>query len=117
MARKKPMPPEVAEIVTERAQGMCEIMSRDTGCTGRAEHLHHRQLRSQGGEHTVENLIHICSTCHYWLHAHPAIAYTNGWLVKSTKNPREIPFRRRGGFIVLTECGEFEAATAEPLEL
>ena len=120
MSRKKKknrVPPEVAETVIERARGMCEIMSRDTGCTGRAEHLHHRQLRSQGGEHTVENLIHICSTCHYWLHAHPAIAYTNGWMVKSTKNPREIPFKRRGGFIVLTEDGEFETATAEPLEL
>lgn len=114
---KKRVPPEVAEIVIERAMGMCEIMSRETGCNGRAEHLHHRRLRSQGGEHTVENLIHICSPCHTWLHAHPAIAYTNGWLVKSTNNPREIPFRRRGGFIVLRPDGDMGAATTHPLDV
>ncbi|WP_288833730.1 HNH endonuclease [uncultured Corynebacterium sp.] len=117
MARKKPMPPEVAEIVTERAQGMCEIMSPDAGCNGRAEQLHHRKLRKQGGEHTVENLVHICHHCHNYLHAHPAIAYTNGWLVKSTKNPRDIPVNRRGGFIMLTPDGELEAATVEPLDV
>ena len=113
---KKRMPPEVAETVVERAMGMCEIMSRDTGCNGRAEQLHHRKLRKQGGEHTVENLIHICSPCHDYLHMHPAIAYTNGWLVKSMKNPRDIPVHRRGGFIVLTEDGGFEQATIEPLD-
>lgn len=111
MARKKRknrMPREVAEQVAERAQGMCEIMSPDTGCTGRAEHMHHRQLRSQGGGHTVQNVVHICSTCHYWLHMHPAIAYTNGWLVKSTRDPECEPFLRRGGAVFLFEDGEME---------
>lgn len=114
---KKRVPPEVAETVVNRAMGMCEIMSRETGCNGRAEHLHHRRLRSQGGEHTVENLIHICSPCHAWLHAHPAIAYTNGWLVKGVKDPAEVPVKRRGGLTLLTPSGDFEAAHVAPLDV
>lgn len=108
--KKNRVPREVAELVVERAQGMCEIMSTETGCSGRAEHMHHRQLRSQGGEHTVANLVHICSACHYWLHMHPAIAYTNGWLVKSTRDPRYAPFLRRGGAVILMPDGEMENA-------
>ena len=65
-------------------------------------------LRSQGGGHTVQNVVHICSTCHYWLHMHPAIAYTNGWLVKSTRDPECEPFLRRGGAVFLFEDGEME---------
>ena len=108
--KKNRIPREVAEIVAERAQGMCEIMDPQTGCNGRAEHMHHRQLRSQGGEHTVENLVHVCSACHHWLHMHPAIAYTNGWLVKSTRDPECEPFLRRGGAVFLFEDGEMENA-------
>lgn len=111
--KKNRVPREVAELVVERAQGMCEIMSPATGCTGHAQHLHHRQLRSQGGEHTVVNLVHICSACHYWLHMHPAISYTNGWLVKSTRDPRYTPFLRRGGAVFLFEDGEMEAVQIE----
>lgn len=116
MGRKKPMPPEIRVEVFSRANYMCEIMSRESECTGRAEHAHHRKLRSQGGKHTVANIVGICHKCHDFVHGHPAIAYTNGWLVKSTRDPREVPFNRRGGFIMLTEDGGFEQATTEPLD-
>ena len=108
--KKNRIPRDVAEIVAERAQGMCEIMDPQTGCNGRAEHMHHRKLRSQGGEHTVENLVHICSTCHDYVHRHPAISHTMGWIVRSSYDPRHSPFLRRGGAVFLFEDGEMESA-------
>lgn len=107
--KKNRVPREVAEIVAERAQGMCEIMAPHTGCTGRAEHMHHRKLRSQGGEHTVENLVNICERCHTYTHMHPAEANTNGWIVRSSYDPRHVPFQRRGGNVFLHDNGEMEA--------
>ena len=115
--KKNRVPTEVASIVTERSDGHCEIMNPDAGCTGYREHLHHRKLRSQGGEHTVENLTGICHRCHYWLHAHPAIAYANGWLVKGAKDPAKIPFRRRGVLSFLRKDGRTIATGIEPLEI
>ena len=120
MARKKKknrVPTEVAEVVNERAGGNCEIMNIEAKCTGYREQLHHRKLRSQGGEHTVENLCGVCHRCHYWLHAHPAIAYANGWLVKGAKDPALIPFRRRGVLSYLHEDGGLAEADIEPLTL
>ena len=106
--KKNRVPPEIREAVYERAQGMCEIMSPKAGCTGRAEHLHHRKLRSQGGEHTVENLVHICERCHSYAHLHRAEADTDGWIVRSSYDPRHVPFLRRGGMVFLFEDGEME---------
>ena len=120
MARKKKknrVPTEVAEVVNNRAGGNCEIMNIDAKCTGYREQLHHRKLRSQGGEHTVENLCGVCHRCHYWLHAHPAIAYANGWLVKGVKDPAKIPFRRRGVLLYLHEDGGLTETDIEPLEI
>ena len=120
MARKKKknrVPTEVGNAVVERAHGNCEIMNPDAQCTGYREHLHHRKLRSQGGEHTVENLVGVCHRCHYWLHAHPAISYANGWLVKGAKDPAKIPFRRRGILSYLHEDGGLTETDIEPLEI
>ena len=120
MARRKKknrVPTEVAEVVNERAGGICEIMNPDAQCTGCREQLHHRKLRSQGGEHTVENLVGICHRCHYWLHNHPAIAYENGWLVKGAKDPALIPFRLRGVLSFLRKDGRTISTGIEPLEI
>ena len=104
--RKQAMSPEVAQAVTERAKGSCEAMIRDAGCTGSVDHLHHRKLRSQGGKHEVPNLVGICHMCHHWIHMHPAISYTHGWIVKSTKDPQTVPFVLRGRAAFLTPVGQ-----------
>lgn len=108
--RKNRVPRGVAEVVAERAAGMCEIMHPKALCSGRAEHMHHRKLRSQGGEHTVVNLVHVCERCHTYAHSCPAEANTNGWIVRSTYDPRYAPFLRRGGAVFLFEDGEMENA-------
>lgn len=106
--RKNRVPAEVADIVRSRASYMCELMIRDAGCNGKAQHLHHRKMRSQGGEHTVENLVSACTNCHHYVHMKPAISYSHGWLVRSTRDPDHEPFLRRGGAVLLLEDGGFE---------
>ena len=94
MAKSK-MPREVAEAVLARADGWCECML-PTVCTGAPEHLHHKMLRSQGGEHTEANVTAICAACHSWVHAHPKWAYRAGLLVHGWEEPTFPPAFYRG---------------------
>lgn len=115
MARKKTknrVPKEVAEEVRARSEGQCEAMNFPT-CTGHAEHLHHRQLRSQGGGHTVENLIAVCSSCHTWFHREVAQATSQGWIVRSVHEPVEVPMKYRGRTVVLAADGGVEYQSIE----
>lgn len=110
MARKKTknrIPKDVAEMVKDRADGHCEAANFPT-CTGFPEHLHHRQLRSQGGGHTVENLIAVCSSCHTWFHREVKAAQSQGWIVRSVHDPSETPMKYRGRPALLTEGGAVE---------
>ena len=100
------IPTEVAETVINRAAGYCEVMFA-AACTGRAEHLHHRKLRSQLGRHEVENLLHICHQCHNWIDAHPAASYERGFLVRGVREPAHHPvLYRNGKLLYLTRSGE-----------
>ncbi len=60
-------------------------------CNGRAAHQHHRKLRSQGGTNDPDNLLGVCVLCHHEIHAHPAVSYEHGWLVKSWDDPATVP--------------------------
>ena len=113
---KNRMPPEVAAVVVERAGGTCEIMHPDAGCNFQAEQVHHRQMRSQGGQHTVENMVHICHLCHGWVHRNPAYSYDQGWLVKGSSNPSIEPFTRQGLTVFLHSDGSFRSAHMPPHE-
>nr|DAV85953.1 MAG TPA: IcmS, IcmW, IcmO (DotL) IV secretion system, Coupling.8A [Caudoviricetes sp.] len=97
----KKFPQSTAMRLHERARGICEVMIPHAGCTGRAEHIHHRQLRKHGGRHSMENCVVICHRCHEWIHMHPAISYSHGWLVRSTDNPAFV--RVQQGVTLLTE--------------
>ena len=97
---KPRMPERVYRAVMDRAEDMagwpaCEALIPGV-CGGVAEHWHHRQLRSQGGEHVVVNGIGICSDCHDYIHGHPAESYRNGWLIHGWDDPAKTPFLRRG---------------------
>lgn len=110
MARKKAknrVPKDVAKFVKERSEGRCEAMNRST-CTGFGEHLHHRQLRSQGGKHTIPNLVDVCAPCHSWFHREVAEAVTQGWIVRSTHDPATTPMNYRGRQAILSEGGGVE---------
>lgn len=58
----------------------CEAGSRV--CVGRADHNHHKRMRSQGGGDELSNLLTVCAPCHRYIHAHPAESYKNGWLLR-----------------------------------
>lgn len=64
----------------DRAQGRCEARVSDD-CTGRAEHAHHRLMRSQGGSDDPSNLAALCGACHAFVHLNPAWSYEYGWLL------------------------------------
>ncbi|WP_261796836.1 HNH endonuclease [Corynebacterium provencense] len=67
-----------------------------TVCVGPPQQIHHRQMRSQGGEHTIENGIFLCHACHAWVHAHPKWAYRAELLVHGWEEPRFPPVFYRG---------------------
>jgi hypothetical protein len=76
--RQLPNYSQVREVVFERAGWRCEIAHE--GCTGRAEHCHHRLMRSAGGKDEAANLLAACHRCHEHIHANPALSYEHGWL-------------------------------------
>jgi len=62
-AKKDPMPPAIAETVLTRDDRTCRLC-RGTDLT----QIHHIRYRSEGGPHTVENLIVLCGVCHTTVH-------------------------------------------------
>ena len=85
--RSKPTrePSELSEsrgVVLERSGGRCE--ARTEVCAHIARHVHHRQLR-RFGDHSPANLLHVCLSCHNWIHANPARSYEAGWLLKGNE--------------------------------
>lgn len=65
----------------DRAHGRCEANIAAAACTGRAEHAHHRLMRSQGGSDDPSNLLAVCGRCHRHIHNNPGWAYERGFLL------------------------------------
>ncbi len=88
---KSRIPARVAEAVRTRSGGRCEAGTEV--CTGRAGHMHHRRMRSQGGKHTTANLLDVCPACHRFIHDHPELSYQAGWLFPAWRltPPRKDP--------------------------
>lgn len=68
-----------------RSRGWCEAAV--TGICPPTRHpgeqFHHVRLRSQGGEDTASNLLHLCLRAHTWAHANPARAEQLGIIRRS----------------------------------
>lgn len=92
-SRGKALPDAIKEQVRRRSRGLCEIEHGD--CPGPAAHFHHRQMRSAGGPHTVDNLMHLCLPAHHRIHADPGTAYRLGWLVRRGQDPMTTPWVSR----------------------
>lgn len=67
-------------VVAKRSGGFCE--ARTSACTGFGEHFHHRAGRVGPGVNLPGSVLHVCVSCHRYLHSHPLESYDRGWLVK-----------------------------------
>lgn len=78
--QRNEVPRSSRDAVRARSGGQCEVRIGDV-CTGRAMHQHHKEGRRTGG-HEPSNLLDLCWPCHDFVHAHPAISYDHGWMVR-----------------------------------
>lgn len=72
--------------------------------------IHHRKLRSQGGQDDASNMIRMCGTgttgCHGWAHHNRSLALQDGWIVYRIDNPAEVPVRTlEHGWVLLGDDG------------
>lgn len=79
---------------------------------------HHRQSKSVGPD-TLDNRIMLCGSgtnpaCHAYVHAHPAEARANGWIVsKYAPDPAAVAcLHYRRGWVRYSAAGDVEHAPA-----
>ncbi len=101
--------PAVRALLVQRSRGMCELCRRAPGTDA-----HHRRPKGMGGDkrpdtHAVTNGVWVCSPCHHdRIHAHPAAARADGWMVRQSADPALVPLRDRlGDWFLLTPDGEY----------
>lgn len=82
----------------DRADGVCEAMC-SPGCGWFGTDVHHRQKRSQGGEHALVNALWVCRSCHEFLESNPARSYEVGYLVHGWDEPTWPPRMYRGRWL------------------
>ena len=82
MSRRHPAPnwTDVRIALWERARGRCEGCGKHLGDDGA---VHHRRLRSRGGDHSMGNLLLLCTACHLWAHRNVTEATALGWIVST----------------------------------
>lgn len=108
-AKHDPAETLARQVVRARSGGVCELDGRTP-----ATEMHHRQNRSQGGDWTAPNLLHLCSAHHLHITTHPQAAREQGWFVPSWIDPARTPvwiFGRE--FVLLTPNVDY--ATTEEL--
>jgi len=76
--------PKTQLQVRMRSNLLCEACA-----AARAVHIHHRKLR-RFGDHSLINLLHVCSECHNSIHANPTDSYGRGLLVHSYDDPADV---------------------------
>lgn len=91
---------QARSLVYARSGGICEACG-----SARATDYAHRKARSQGGEWSPVNALHVCHVDHMIQHANPNMAAANGWMVRSWADPAIIPARLARGLVFLNEDG------------
>ncbi len=72
------VPLDVLLALRTRCNGVCEVCGERP-----AEHPHHKLRRSQGGKHTLDNLLCVDAICHRQIHDNPAWAYDQGYMIRA----------------------------------
>lgn len=102
-------------IVYERSGGICERCGER-----RANTVHHRKNRSQGGTWDPSNLLHLCGDgvrgCHGVVTNTRREYYGAGWCVRRDNDPADLAVFYRNRWVFLddtggvTPCDEWEAS-------
>ena len=88
---------EVVDAVLEREHYSCALCGMGVGPEGRGVgwSIHHRLRRSQGVDHSIQNLLLLCGSgttlCHGRVHAEPAAARAGGWMLSGRQEPLAVP--------------------------
>lgn len=103
--------PMVRCLIYERSAGRCER------CNDWASdcQIHHRRPRGMGGTrrpdtNTTSAGVLLCGSCHRIVESYRAQAYDDGWLVRQSQSPREVPVLRRGVRVLLDDEGGYTLA-------
>lgn len=96
------------ELVAERSGGWCEICGVE-----RADSVHHRRNRSQGGPWTASNCVAACGDgtrkCHGWATNHPKDAATEGFHLEHGDDPLTTPIiSGLHGIVLLADDGSLK---------
>jgi 5-methylcytosine-specific restriction endonuclease McrA len=73
----------VCRAVFAACGNRCQV--NGPGCTGRAEHGHHKLPRSQGGRDVASNALAVCHRCHLRVHLYPSESYALGYLLRKER--------------------------------
>lgn len=97
-------------MVHARSGYRCEAKIPGAGCSGDLEHRHHRRFRSGGEDHSVQNVLGVCTRCHEWIHRHKRTAMEFGWAISShsSTDPAEVPVSYLGRMGLLHPTGRVE---------
>lgn len=74
---KGSLPLQTRLAVLDRARHRCERCKAP-----RPLQLHHRKLRSAGGDDEASNLAAVCAQCHDHIHRNPAESAREGWIIR-----------------------------------
>jgi hypothetical protein len=101
------------KIVWERDGGCCVRCGLGLSRADRGDRwsVHHRRLRSAGGDNSLSNLIVLCghgtAGCHGLVHSRPGrYRREGGWILRSTDDPAAYPvLHSRLGLVFLAADG------------
>lgn len=86
--------------MAERSSGLCEVVAPGV-CRGRAESVHHRRKKGQGGTWDPSNLVAVCghgtAGCHGHIEANPVWASGQGLWLRAGEDSLTTPARLRWG--------------------
>lgn len=102
--------PKVRGVILDRDDHRCGMCGRPVY---EGAHVHHRQLRSQGGPSTPDNGITLCLWCHGWVHENVGAAIVSGYIVSSWDTPADQPLTSWRGLILLGTDGSWCLADAD----
>lgn len=111
--RIKDTGPDAATVdaVLERDGYQCVVCGGALhGTRGFDYSVHHRKLRSQGGDNRLSNLVSVCghgtAGCHSNIHGAPVKAMEAGWIVSREHDPAQMVMAHSlYGYICLDDLG------------